>query len=134
MIALAFQATLNHQSPRRDTLQTWTCKWKNVPGEGVPRSFDTLCHETRFAFYTTIPSVLIQLLLLALASYALTENSATTVAHKRRWVIRLNEGEEEKGKAHELVEQRHQQSFDTKSDDGAHRSMPDQVRVVAGKR
>lgn len=44
--ALALQATLNHQSPQRDTLQTWTCMWKNVQGEGVPQSFDTLCHET----------------------------------------------------------------------------------------
>lgn len=44
--ALALQATLNHQSPHRDTLQTWTCMWKNVQGEGVPQSFDTLCHET----------------------------------------------------------------------------------------
>lgn len=46
IIALALQATLNHQSPHRDTLQTWTCMWKNVQGEGVPQSFDTLCHET----------------------------------------------------------------------------------------
>lgn len=46
IIALALQATLNHQSPQRDTLQTWTCMWKNVQGEGVPQSFDTLCHET----------------------------------------------------------------------------------------
>lgn len=133
--------------------------WKNVQGEGVPQSFDTLCHETvstlvtlrlkigknhfskittikkltflifflqRFAFYTTIPSFLIQLSLLALACYALTAKSAT-LAHKRRSVIRLDEEE----KAHELVE-RQQQSFDTKSDSA--RSTPDQVRVVAGKR
>lgn len=100
--------------------------WKNVQGEGVPQSFDTLCHETRFAFYTTIPSFLIQLSLLALAGYALTAKSATS-AHKRRSVIRLDEEE----KAHELVE-RQQQSFDTKSDSA--RSTPDQVRVVAGKR
>ncbi|KAL9534338.1 hypothetical protein SMMN14_02810 [Sphaerulina musiva] len=126
IIALALQATLNHQSPQRDTLQTWTCMWKNVQGEGVPQSFDTLCHETRFAFYTTIPSFLIQLSLLALAGYALTAKSATS-AHKRRSVIRLDEEE----KAHELVE-RQQQSFDTKSDSA--RSTPDQVRVVAGKR
>lgn len=121
--------------------------WKNVQGEGVPQSFDTLCHETvstivtfskskkkmtdilllqRFAFYTTIPSFLIQLSLLALACYALTAKSAT-LAHKRRSVIRLDEEE----KAHELVE-RQQQWFDTKSDSA--RSTPDQVRVVAGKR
>lgn len=53
IIALALQATLNHQSPQRDTLQTWTCMWKNVQGEGVPQSFDTLCHETVSSTFTS---------------------------------------------------------------------------------
>lgn len=56
IIALALQAALNHQSPQRDTLQTWTCMWKNVQGEGVPQSFDTLCHETVSSTLVTFTS------------------------------------------------------------------------------
>ena len=46
IIAMGFQAALNNSAPHRDTLQTWTCRWRNVSGQGVPREFDTLCHET----------------------------------------------------------------------------------------
>lgn len=115
-IALTFSAVLNNNNNNnnngggdggaRDTLQTWTCRWRHITGEGVPRQFDTLCHETvsfskllssshqphqltkstdktniqRFAFYTTIPTFLLQLLLLSLAVQALraTRREAAT--------------------------------------------------------
>ncbi|KAK0860321.1 hypothetical protein LTS02_008546 [Friedmanniomyces endolithicus] len=87
LIAVVFPALLNTHAPRRDTLQTWTCRWSSTAfdsgagraGSG-PTGFGTLCHETstrltkaaqRFAFYTTIPVFLLQLLLLGIAVYTL---------------------------------------------------------------
>ncbi|KAK0285047.1 hypothetical protein LTR35_005247 [Friedmanniomyces endolithicus] len=78
LIAVVFPALLNTHAPRRDTLQTWTCRWSSTAfdsgagraGSG-PTGFGTLCHETRFAFYTTIPVFLLQLLLLGAAVYTL---------------------------------------------------------------
>ncbi|KAK0775640.1 hypothetical protein LTR38_015779 [Friedmanniomyces endolithicus] len=78
LIAVVFPALLNTHAPRRDTLQTWTCRWSSTAfdsGDGRagsgPTGFGTLCHETRFAFYTTIPVFLLQLLLLGIAVYTL---------------------------------------------------------------
>ncbi|KAK1808354.1 hypothetical protein LTR12_017297 [Friedmanniomyces endolithicus] len=78
LIAVVFPALLNTHAPRRDTLQTWTCRWSSTAfdngagraGSG-PTGFGTLCHETRFAFYTTIPVFLLQRLLLGIAVYTL---------------------------------------------------------------
>lgn len=70
-------------------------------------------HNQRFAFYTTIPSFLIQLSLLSLAIYAVVAGSASRG-------IRMDEE-----KDHELRQVR-QESFDTKSE------VPTKVRVMAG--
>lgn len=45
IIALAFTSYLNSSSSK-PTLQSWTCMWRDVSNESVPRQFDTLCHET----------------------------------------------------------------------------------------
>lgn len=45
IIALAFSSYLNSSSSKA-TLQSWTCMWRDVSNESVPRQFDTLCHET----------------------------------------------------------------------------------------
>ncbi|RMY99350.1 hypothetical protein D0864_04075 [Hortaea werneckii] len=73
LVAIAFPATLNAHAPRRDTLRSWTCRWSNTlitQGSGPPAQFDVICRETRFAFYTTIPLFLLQLLLLLLAIFS----------------------------------------------------------------
>ncbi|KAI6800982.1 hypothetical protein KC361_g2035 [Hortaea werneckii] len=70
LVAIAFPATLNAHAPRRDTLRSWTCRWSNTlitQGSGPPAQFDSICRDTRFAFYTTIPLFLLQLLLFGLA-------------------------------------------------------------------
>ncbi|KAK1813632.1 hypothetical protein LTR12_011977 [Friedmanniomyces endolithicus] len=53
LIAVVFPALLNTHAPRRDTLQTWTCRWSSTAfdsGDGRagsgPTGFGTLCHET----------------------------------------------------------------------------------------
>ena len=54
---------LNHNVPRSDTIQTWSCKWKgsqplqqdeSVPGDMGNSSFGGLCSESRFALYGTL--------------------------------------------------------------------------------
>ncbi|KAF7194440.1 hypothetical protein HII31_04245 [Pseudocercospora fuligena] len=120
IIAMSFSAALNNGS-ESDTLQTWTCMWRDVADENVPRQFDTLCHETRFAFYTTIPSLILQLMLLALALYAIAFGSNT----KRG--VRLDEEKDH----HELTSNIRQHSLDTKSE--SPRSQPDSLRIMAGK-
>ncbi|KXT14125.1 hypothetical protein AC579_85 [Pseudocercospora musae] len=123
IIAVAFPATVNNGS-ESDTLQTWTCMWRHVEDENVPRQFDTLCHETRFAFYTTIPSLMLQLMLLALAVYVIA------FASKTKRGVRLDE-EEEKDH-HELTSNIHRHSVDIKSE--SPRSQPDSLRIImAGK-
>lgn len=49
LIALIFSAVLNTKAPSpRDTLQSWTCRWRTLQNQddSIPRSYDTLCHET----------------------------------------------------------------------------------------
>ncbi|CAK1362481.1 unnamed protein product [Cercospora beticola] len=124
LIGLAFPAALNAASPSRATLQTWTCNWSRIPNQGVPDSFNTLCHETRFAFYTTIPTFLLQLLLLGTAIFALSNKNANS-AQKRRSLMRLDE---EKNGDFEMRCQSQKGSFDTKNSESTPKK--DRVRVV----
>lgn len=93
LIALIFPVVLNNQAPTYDTLQTWTCQWGDTTmevGQGAPSQFTSMCRESvgipefpcnlcqkltvlvqRFAYFTTIPVFLIQLLLLGLAGHSL---------------------------------------------------------------
>ncbi|CAK3802396.1 hypothetical protein MYCFIDRAFT_210300 [Lecanosticta acicola] len=120
LIALIFSSVLNTRHPAdRATLQSWTCTWHSIPNQNVPRQYDTLCHETRFAFYTTIPSFLLQLLLLSLAT--------TTLFSSRRQHSNIRLDEE---KDHHELASRRPQSFDTKATEA---SLPESMRVVAPK-
>ncbi|KAK3670998.1 hypothetical protein LTR78_009115 [Recurvomyces mirabilis] len=111
LIAIIFPTIVNGQAPGRDTLQTWTCRWSSTSinrGQGPPSGFDTICHETRFAFYTTIPVFILQLLLLFLALYTLATARSST---RERGVV----SDVEKSQSqHELGEVRNH-SFDTKN-------------------
>ncbi|KAI7542405.1 hypothetical protein KC331_g7999 [Hortaea werneckii] len=112
LVAIAFPATLNAHAPRRDTLRSWTCRWSNTlitQGQGPPAQFDAICRETRFAFYTTIPLFLLQLLLLALAIFA-GKNG-----HNPTKLLRSADVEEKGQSQHELNEVR-QVSLETKSE------------------
>ncbi|SMQ48238.1 unnamed protein product [Zymoseptoria tritici ST99CH_3D7] len=70
LLALSYSSVLQSNTGR-DTLQTWTCMWKDVPNQSVPEQFGTMCQQTRFAFYATIPSFIFQLSLLGMAVYGL---------------------------------------------------------------
>ncbi|EME47370.1 hypothetical protein DOTSEDRAFT_69341 [Dothistroma septosporum NZE10] len=123
LIAIIFSSVVNNRTglSSKDTIQSWTCRWRslhNAGSQGVPRDYDTLCHETRFAYYTTIPSFIIQLLLLCLALYAV-------MAVKKTRGVRIDEE-----KDHELDQVRHQ-SFETKTE--SRRSAQDSMRIIGTK-
>ncbi|KAI5209556.1 hypothetical protein E4T39_00889 [Aureobasidium subglaciale] len=45
LIAIIMPAVTNAASPSKsDTIQTWTCRWKDV--DGAPKNFEPLCHES----------------------------------------------------------------------------------------
>ncbi|KAK5131447.1 hypothetical protein LTR08_000911 [Meristemomyces frigidus] len=118
LIAVIFPAVINQHAPTRDTLQTWTCRWNRAStgqGQGPPSQFGMMCQETRFAFFTTIPVFLIQLLLLSLAIFA--------IVSRRTSALRLGSGTEKGQSQHELGEVRHA-SLDAKSE-GSPRSVQD---------
>lgn len=59
---------LNNQAPQLDTIQTWTCKYKNskpleqdtiVPNNMGNSNFKALCHESKFALYGTLVVMLL---------------------------------------------------------------------------
>jgi len=63
-------------STQRDTIQTWTCRFKNVKPEADSLALDhnmsnalfgRLCEESRFAFYALIPLILIQFAMIVIA-------------------------------------------------------------------
>ncbi|KAF2764062.1 hypothetical protein EJ03DRAFT_42111 [Teratosphaeria nubilosa] len=109
IIAIAFTTVINQQAPTRDTLQTWTCRWNRVDISGIhgPSGFGAICHETRFAFFTTIPVFLIQLLLVSSGVYAIIVDCTKGPA-------RLGSDAEKGQSQHELAIV-HNGSFDTKS-------------------
>ncbi|KAK5128882.1 hypothetical protein LTR85_000215 [Meristemomyces frigidus] len=109
LVAVIFPTILNQHAPTKDTLQTWTCRWNSASitqGQGPPSEFGTLCQETRFAFYTSVPLFMLQLLLLGMAVYAITSG--------RRTAARLGSDAEKGTSQHELGQVR-QASLDTKS-------------------
>ncbi|KAK4545361.1 hypothetical protein LTR36_003541 [Oleoguttula mirabilis] len=125
LVALIFPTILNQHAPTTDTLQTWTCRWNSASisqGQGPPSQFGTICQESRFAFFTTIPVFIIQLLLLGTAVYA--------IACGRKHSARLGSDVEKGGSQHELGQVR-QASLDTKSE-GSPRSVQD-ARSLATK-
>ncbi|OQO09755.1 hypothetical protein B0A48_05158 [Cryoendolithus antarcticus] len=113
LVALIMPSLLNNKAPRRDTLQTWTCAWHDkstFSGQQPPAQFSTLCHQTRFTTFTPIPLLLLQLLLLATAAYALFQSRRLTNARAHRTGGENGEME----KPLELGDYHAQPSFDTK--------------------
>jgi hypothetical protein len=59
---------LNNQAPQLDTIQTWTCKYKNsqpleqdmvMPNNMGNSNFKSLCHQSKFALYGTLVVMLL---------------------------------------------------------------------------
>lgn len=68
LVTVIYVHILNHDAPERDTIQTWTCKYKNdrpveqsvdVPSELGNQAFKGLCNESKFALYGTLVVFLI---------------------------------------------------------------------------
>ncbi|TKA69343.1 hypothetical protein B0A55_08158 [Friedmanniomyces simplex] len=133
LTAVIFPTLLNQHAPGRDTLQTWTCRWNRTTldrGRG-PSGFRTLCHETRFATYTTIPVLLLQLLLLGMAAHTLlTIGGRGARNHPPQ---RLASDTEKSTSQHELGRVRGQ-SFDTTGkSESSPRSQQEALMEGAGK-
>jgi hypothetical protein len=134
LIAIIFPTLLNNKAPRRDTLQTWTCQWSNTStfsGQQAPSQFGTMCQQTvplpipipipslhrlphltnipyqRFAFFTTLPIFLLQLLLAGTAAYSLFASRRVEATHDNS-SLGMEKGELELGQYNR------QSSFDTK--------------------
>lgn len=63
LITVIYAHMQNHNAPEIDTIQTWTCKYKNsqplpqdlgVPGNMGNSGFKSLCQESKFALYGTL--------------------------------------------------------------------------------
>ena len=59
---------LNNEAPELDTIQTWTCKYKNsqpleqdlaLPSNMGNGAFTSLCHQSKFALYGTLVVMLL---------------------------------------------------------------------------
>lgn len=138
IIAIVFTTVLTYRAPYKDTLKSYTCRWNGryiTEGEFVPEDFGSLCHQTvsllpaaphshpltstkRFAYYTTIPVLVIQFALLGLGIFALFSRQPS---HRRHHDL-------EKSQGHQLRNVSHgRRSYDTKSE----RSYQDSARILA---
>jgi len=114
IIVVAFPAVLNYRTGVEDTLQTWTCQWSITPvsqGQGPPEIFDSICQETRYAFWATVPICILQLMLLGVAVFVFVRSAGGERTTTRGWRY----DEEKNLSQHELKDVR-QVSFETKSE------------------
>ncbi|ORY13836.1 hypothetical protein BCR34DRAFT_480313 [Clohesyomyces aquaticus] len=95
LVTIIYAHILNHDSPELDTIQTWTCKYKNsrpmdqdisMPSNMGNGSFGSLCHQSKFALYGTLT-----VFLLLVGSFGIT--TLTWLADK--WAARSNRKEVE---------------------------------------
>ncbi|KAF2789448.1 hypothetical protein K505DRAFT_253390 [Melanomma pulvis-pyrius CBS 109.77] len=63
LVTVIYAHILNNNSPELDTIQTWTCKYKNsqpltqdlpMPGDLGNGNFGAICKESRFALWGTL--------------------------------------------------------------------------------
>lgn len=63
LVTVIYTHILNNDSPELDTIQTWTCKYKNarpldqdmgMPSNMGNNNFSALCKESKFALYGTL--------------------------------------------------------------------------------
>ncbi|KAF2274668.1 uncharacterized protein EI97DRAFT_96390 [Westerdykella ornata] len=63
LVTIVYAHILNSDSPEQDTIQTWTCKYKNsqpmeeefrLPSEMGNGAFKSICMESKFALYGTL--------------------------------------------------------------------------------
>ncbi|KAF2466399.1 uncharacterized protein BDR25DRAFT_78006 [Lindgomyces ingoldianus] len=95
LVTVIYAHILNNDTPELDTIQTWTCKYKNsqplqqdlgMPANMGNGSFGSLCKQSKFALYGTLT-----VFLLLVASFGLT--IVTWLADK--WATRQNRKEME---------------------------------------
>ncbi|KAF2726073.1 hypothetical protein K431DRAFT_280106 [Polychaeton citri CBS 116435] len=73
--SVILQAVINNPTEGgRDTLQTWSCQWEAAwfgkGGNPRPKHFESLCIETKFSYYGSIPLLLLQVALVGLSLHS----------------------------------------------------------------
>lgn len=64
LVTVIYAHIINHNAPELDTIQTWTCRYRNsqpvikqsadMPSDMRNSNFDSLCMESKFALYGTL--------------------------------------------------------------------------------
>ncbi|KAF2828087.1 hypothetical protein CC86DRAFT_204074 [Ophiobolus disseminans] len=97
LITVVWAHILNRNTPERDTIQTWTCRYKNdravpqdmsVPDRLSNSNFKGLCQESKFALYGT-------LIVFLLLGISMVVTMVTWLADK--WAARQQRKEAEMG-------------------------------------
>ncbi|PNS15170.1 hypothetical protein CAC42_8171 [Sphaceloma murrayae] len=115
-VAVIYPAVLNQQSPMRDTMQSWTCKWSSTTDSvsaGVPSNFPSLCMQNRLAFYAGVPILVLQMTVLGVAMFSMKKQSPQVEAMRSKTSYELtgyeasvSTGDVEKNGAQVRVESR----------------------------
>ncbi|KAF1986327.1 hypothetical protein K402DRAFT_355640 [Aulographum hederae CBS 113979] len=75
LVAVVYVHVLNQNSESSDTIQTWTCRFKNsqpaanlsIPTDMSNELFSNLCTESKFALYATLVVLILQIIMVGLA-------------------------------------------------------------------
>lgn len=68
LVTVIYAHVINHDTPNHDTIQTWTCKYKNskplqqdlaLPANMGNGNFGSLCMQSKFALYGTLTVLLL---------------------------------------------------------------------------
>src|SRR5579871_1469348 len=82
LIAISFFYSIN-TSNTVDTLQSWTCRWTNVPMTTSPH-WGVLCKESEAALYMSIAMIPLQLIIFGLAGYSYVADKKAPFAVERK--------------------------------------------------
>ncbi|KAF2642130.1 hypothetical protein P280DRAFT_468572 [Massarina eburnea CBS 473.64] len=90
LATIIYAHVLNNQAPDFDTIQTWTCKYKNghplqqdlaMPSNMGNANFASLCHQSKFALYGTL---VVMLMLIGSSALGVLGWCADKWAHRQQ--------------------------------------------------
>jgi hypothetical protein len=81
LVATSFFYAIN-TSDTVDTLQTWTCRWVDVPMTRAPY-WNVLCKESEAALYMSITMIPLQLIIVGLAGFTILAEKKTPFVTKK---------------------------------------------------
>lgn len=81
LVATSFFYSIN-TSDTVDTLQSWTCRWVDVPMTRAPY-WNVLCKESKAALYMSITMIPLQLIIVGLAGFAIFADKKAPFAARK---------------------------------------------------